>query len=597
MASLSNINGLFDVHSTGAILFSTSHGTSGQILKSNGNAAPTWIPQSDIVGDYLPLSGGTLTGATATASGISFTVGGTLTGTTATFSANVGIGVAAHGTASLNITSTDQHIRLNNGSELGIINLDADGKLDLWAHGTDETISFRTGTGSGIVTMSVVGGKVGIGTTSPDAKLQVEGGDIWMNKNNAASNYYLRLNKKEGRDGGILWYRDSALDFQHVNSNSNGNLSWYSYGTSSTVMTLQKSTGNLGIGTTNPSEKLDVVGNIYVEDGQTTGLGVILQNGDRPMITRRWDAFTSGSYTGIGRWGLFMEVATTFLASPGTDYTNGLVSLGGYTASGTPQYNLTVNNYTRRVGIGTTSPSTKLHVSHTARIDDAYGLALIENTSTGSGSDANSALNIKSKYGTSQFMQWENQGLRIGSRIVANGAPGDVYFTAGSDNVKMVMKAGGNVGIGTSSPGEKLEVNGNIKAKDVTGLLYSNVTSFSGTVLVDCFEYNSNGLWEYTIRLNPNTAGSGAYIDYYYGKVGVGIGWNGSAVTQYLWVQQDQTPPRSLYPSGGGNFGITFNMLYNGSVYTSLPLGTTWYLRLQGLSTSSNGEIIFRRLA
>ena len=79
MASLSNINGIFDVHSTGAILFSTSHGTSGQILKSNGNAAPTWIPQSDIVGAYLPLAGGTLTGATATASGISFTVGGTLT--------------------------------------------------------------------------------------------------------------------------------------------------------------------------------------------------------------------------------------------------------------------------------------------------------------------------------------------------------------------------------------------------------------------------------------------------------------------------------------------------------------------------------------
>ena len=79
MASLSNINGLFDVHSTGAILFSTSHGTSGQILRSNGNAAPTWIPQSDIVGAYLPLAGGTLTGATATASGISFTVGGALT--------------------------------------------------------------------------------------------------------------------------------------------------------------------------------------------------------------------------------------------------------------------------------------------------------------------------------------------------------------------------------------------------------------------------------------------------------------------------------------------------------------------------------------
>ena len=79
MASLSNINGLFDVHSTGAILFSTSHGTTGQILKSNGNAAPTWIPQSDIVGDYLPLAGGTLTGNLAINGTNTLSVGGATT--------------------------------------------------------------------------------------------------------------------------------------------------------------------------------------------------------------------------------------------------------------------------------------------------------------------------------------------------------------------------------------------------------------------------------------------------------------------------------------------------------------------------------------
>ena len=90
MASLSNINGLFDVHSTGAILFSTSHGTSGQILRSNGNAAPTWVTASTVIGGpYLPLAGGTLTGATATASGINFTVGGNLFGTSATFSGSL----------------------------------------------------------------------------------------------------------------------------------------------------------------------------------------------------------------------------------------------------------------------------------------------------------------------------------------------------------------------------------------------------------------------------------------------------------------------------------------------------------------------------
>ena len=79
MALLSNINDKFAVDSTGAIQFNGQVGTSGYILKSNANAAPTWVDPSTVIGGpYLPLSGGTLTGATATAAGISFTVGGTL---------------------------------------------------------------------------------------------------------------------------------------------------------------------------------------------------------------------------------------------------------------------------------------------------------------------------------------------------------------------------------------------------------------------------------------------------------------------------------------------------------------------------------------
>ena len=90
MALLSNINDKFAVDSTGAIQFNGQVGTSGYILKSNANAAPTWVDPSTVIGGpYLPLTGGTLTGATATATGISFTVGGTLTGTTATFTGNV----------------------------------------------------------------------------------------------------------------------------------------------------------------------------------------------------------------------------------------------------------------------------------------------------------------------------------------------------------------------------------------------------------------------------------------------------------------------------------------------------------------------------
>ena len=63
----------------------------------------------------------------------------------------MGIGVAPHATAALNITTTAQHLRLNNGSELGVIHLLDTGELELWAHGNDETINFRTGSGSGVL--------------------------------------------------------------------------------------------------------------------------------------------------------------------------------------------------------------------------------------------------------------------------------------------------------------------------------------------------------------------------------------------------------------------------------------------------------------
>ena len=92
MASLSNINGIFDVHSTGAVQFNGNHGASGQILRSNGNASPTWIDfnSTGFGGDYVPIAGNvTITGAIATDTGINLTVGGTLTGTSATFSGNV----------------------------------------------------------------------------------------------------------------------------------------------------------------------------------------------------------------------------------------------------------------------------------------------------------------------------------------------------------------------------------------------------------------------------------------------------------------------------------------------------------------------------
>lgn len=47
-------------------------------------------------------------------------------------------------------------------------------------------------------------------------------------------------------------------------------------------------------------------GALNVNDG-ASGKGITMNASNRPLITRAWDAFTSGTYNGVGRWGLFMQ--------------------------------------------------------------------------------------------------------------------------------------------------------------------------------------------------------------------------------------------------------------------------------------------------
>jgi hypothetical protein len=192
MASLSNINGIFDVHSTGAVQFNGNHGTAGQILKSNGNAAPTWIPQSDIVGAYLPLAGGTLTGATATASGISFTVGGALTGTTATFS---GFTTSATGFGINYVPgATVPMVILANATTYGIFYREATPDYIEFKHNNVVQQSFD---GSGNVTIAgdftVSGGDITLGGTG-----RIQGVDTVTDSTDAANKAYVDAHPGSG---------------------------------------------------------------------------------------------------------------------------------------------------------------------------------------------------------------------------------------------------------------------------------------------------------------------------------------------------------------------------------------------------------------
>ena len=113
--------------------------------------------------------------------------------------------------------------------------------------------------------------------------------------------------------------------------------------------------------------KLRITGGVYVDDS-FSGNGIALTSNLEhcPLSSRQMNTCTTGGKAPyIGRWGLFMEPNELFLVSPGADFNSGCVSIGGYLANGTKQSNLTVNNYTGMVGIGTTTLSSILQVNCT----------------------------------------------------------------------------------------------------------------------------------------------------------------------------------------------------------------------------------------
>ena len=425
MASLSNINGLFDVHSTGAILFSTSHGTSGQILRSNGNAAPTWVAASTVIGGpYLPLSGGTLTGATATASGISFTVGGALTGTSATFNGNVAIGYAAQsnirtfvydnssnyslvvqqdgsgvplqvtsvgsirllvanngnvgiGTSSFNhFTYTKELLiegdAVNTNSVVQVISNDNDSSLAIYsgASSTDDpAIIYQNDLRFGSTT------DVGLGGYTERMRID-SSGSLFLNTTVAMDACFVSLQDHTNGEAfvGITAKDDSNVGIRLGHgttkkwiwySDPSDNLIWYSNAGVAERMRIDSS-GRVGIGTNTPEEKMVVMGNIGFGAGGYNG-GVFVNN--------------TGSATGVdSNWGLEVQrTANTDDYNTRLKYypTNGSSRKAGIWNSRDGYFTIysnddTVPNViipTGNVGIGTTNPSSELEVEGRAIVE------------------------------------------------------------------------------------------------------------------------------------------------------------------------------------------------------------------------------------
>jgi len=83
----------------------------------------------------------------------------------------VGLGTSSPSYKMTINTPDENHLRLENGSELGFMRVMDTGALDFWVHGDNSTdvMTFRNGSGAGLERMRIdSSGHVGIGTSSPN---------------------------------------------------------------------------------------------------------------------------------------------------------------------------------------------------------------------------------------------------------------------------------------------------------------------------------------------------------------------------------------------------------------------------------------------
>ncbi|MBI3035802.1 collagen-like protein [Candidatus Woesearchaeota archaeon] len=219
--------------------------------------------------------------------------------------------------------------------------------------------------------------------------------------------------------------------------------------------------GNVGIGTNNPQNKLEVAGIINASAVRVGQVNVCLQDG-------------SNCPPGV-----------VSIPTPWTNTTTQVLLAAGFPNFVNISDTLFVNGSNGKVGIGTTSPSQKLHVAGHINVTGTSGNSTFEGD-----------VRIKGRlYGGSPLQIGDGINITGGNIIFPDGttlATSSVIFQtiANYSQVNVtgqvfLATTGGNVGIGTTSPSEKLTVIGNVSfSGNFTVNNLFNVSADNGNVNV-----------------------------------------------------------------------------------------------------------------
>ncbi len=445
-----------------------------------------------------------------------------------------------------------------------------------------------------------VSGDVGIGTDSPYKTLDVQGEavisqNLWIGPvggNDAANS----LEIGRGRTGNGICFIDMTTDnttytdygfrlirYSGINSNTElihrgtgdfrikgqeaSNMRFYTGNSARMSIT---STGNVGIGTTSPGAKLDVNGAIVSRGGSysvtndsTTNAAIVVPQNNQIYCE------TSGGYL---RNLIYMDNSGNIrVGQTGTGLINDMyLSTGNsgiirFETKGSESMRInTIGN----VGIGTTSPVGKLSVYRT---DTTYAVNLSDARSRsslylkGSG-NYDSELTFSSGQSNVQLIQAVNSAATSGRDIAIN-------------------PFGGDVGIGTTGPSEKLVVRGGNYAGNQDGGIAVQMGDEAGSHWKSAVKIKSNSsgiprtVIETTTGQTSGQTNDAIQIDTA-GKVGIGtdspsvklqvdgtvkssgldVDGQANSSTNFLqYTRTDSTQPASISYDGTGGFDFNLN--------------------------------------
>ena len=409
-------------------------------------------------------------------------------------------------------------------------------------------------------------GNVGIGTSNPQAKLHVHTPsynykDLILDSDTPSIRFAdiasSELSYGIHADGGNLYFGSYAYANRYDAANSTN------------VITINQ--GNVGIGTTSPAEKVQIAGHLGLSAG-----GEIYRSIHYDDTVPGWRYLD----TNVPAYALRTYGTNKLELAVFPEGTAGTAPAWSYTALG-------IDTSNGNVGIGTTSPIQALDFGgrlKNIRFEYAHLGETGSEAATLLGNNMRASTTINSQIEISTHTNDAAHGLRMlyndGWRFISvPQSHGLAVGTALDPNTytKMRITTAGNVGIGTASPGAKLDVIGTVRAAGSLvaesaipegGRVQIRNSSKTGATTLDWSIWNmtggyGNGLAFWRYFADGTNAGPSLWLA---DNGNVGIGTTSPAFP--LDVANTARVYSQLQISGGNSVGwplLGFNTFYDGN--------------------------------